>query len=388
MTETMLQDLIKNEPWNLDFKGPQVIISNYLTAFQDYYVAINPMVSQIYNRFQKRNIPVLDLFTFLDRPKDDKNYVLVLDDIYAWLASYFFGSSFNNAAFRLLAAGRKKHTSIIESSVRFKDVDPRLRALHTHLFLPKYSEDAGVISIERFIVDTFEDRPIKPDLYFDAERYFDKYDTEEIIESVYKPSGSHITAQAAMVTKPRPQPPSAPPNYRPQPVLPNSSLTVSPNGYLAAIPKQTSPTAITSEKGRAARLMGIKSQKEIWEQWKEKYPEPDYFVQNNEGTGRGVQLPDIVVYQKGIPVEVVSVKAHKLWPSNERYAPGTKKMIHAVAVTYYRRDLEPEIAMALENKIPCYLVVINARNGNQLIQQIDPVAFESFTTPPWLSEDP
>jgi ABC-type lipoprotein export system ATPase subunit/GNAT superfamily N-acetyltransferase len=352
----MFQDLIKNEPWALELKEAQIIVSNFLTAYQDYYIAINPSVSYVWNKYQNRNIPVLDLFGFLDRPKDDKSYVLFLDDVYAWLASYFFGSSFNNAAFRLLASGRKRHTSIVESSVRFKDVDPRLRALHTHLFLPKYSEEGKIVSLERYVVDTFEDRKITPDLYFDAEKYFDKYDTEEIIESVYKPQGSHITASAAMT-------PSTKPSVIKR-VWP--SLAISP--VQRAIPD-----------GSLAWQNGIDVQNEI-EQWLSTiYPRPEYRIKNLPGQGRSRQDPDLVVISlaDNKPILIVAVKSFTL---EKKHRDQNGRWVGNDARAIHREHIMPELSMALKENIPLRLVIVNLKNRKRHWQDIDPIKFEHITT--------
>lgn len=355
----MFQDLIKNEPWNLEFKEPQVIVSNYLTAYQDYYIAINPSVSHVYNKYQNMNIPVFDLFTFLDRPKDDKNYVLFLDDVYAWLASYFFGSSFNNAAFRLLASGRKRHTSIVESSVRFKDVDPRLRALHTHLFLPKYSEEAGIVSLERYVVDTFEDRRITPDLYFDAERYFDKYDTEEIIESVYKPQGSHITASAVMNAI---KPPSMIKKAW------NNLVVTNPN-VRRAIPD-----------GSLAWHSGIDVQNQIEDWLYDFYPRTQYSIENLPGQGRSRQDPDLVVksLSDNKAILIVAVKSFTL--EKKHRDQQTEKWIGNDARTIHREDIMPELSLSMKENIPLKLVIVNLKNGKRHWEEIDPIKFEHITT--------
>ena len=83
------------------------------------------------------------------------------------------------------------------------------------------------------------------------------------------------------------------------------------------------------------------------------------------------------------------MKSRELWPSDQRYTideNGIRRQTHAVAYTYYRKDLEAEIDYAMKHQIPCHLVVVNLRNGNEWSVQIDPYKFQSMTTPPALSE--
>ncbi|MGH2638846.1 MAG: hypothetical protein ACRDF4_06135, partial [Rhabdochlamydiaceae bacterium] len=61
---------------------------------------------------------------------------------------------------------------------------------------------------------------------------------------------------------------------------------------------------------------------------------------------------------------------------------------------FYRKDTLPEIEFALANNVPCFLVCFNSRRWELEPEkcrgvevQIDPQAFEKFTTPPILVED-
>jgi len=199
---TMLQELAKSYPWQIGLPRKCVIVSNYKSRFADLYVtASEPSSPTINDPFQDREVPIMSIQEFLDRPRDPNvDYFITLDDVYGWLASYYFMNEFNRMVFRLFASGRKKNMNLAVSSIRFKDIDPRIRALHTHLFLPKYDSDAKIVTIEIFRVDAFQDIKIR-DVYFDATRYFSAYDTYEIIENVYE---SQTPRQSVVMRQPRP----------------------------------------------------------------------------------------------------------------------------------------------------------------------------------------
>ena len=331
MTLAMLQELTKTEPEALEFKKPQVIVSNFLSKFMDYYVAINPAVKEVNNKFTGKKVPVLDLFEFLNRPVGDIEYFMFLDDVYAWLASYYFGNAFNQAAFRLLAAGRKKGISIGESSVRFKDVDPRLRALHTHLFLPKFIDEEGVVKIERYAVDVFEDVRLYPDLYYDASRYFDAYDTKEIIESVYdsKPAVGVAGPQLRQVVAPMVSSPAAH-------LINKEPMTIPSFQYIVPVKDRASQGFKNREKGNQWQHVIVEEIKRRF------YRGPEYtFEESPEEAGRGVMIPDLIVRKHGVPIAVYAIKTCEVVPSSQRrQADGSWKNN---AITYHDRDLKPEL---------------------------------------------
>jgi DNA adenine methylase len=372
LTLTMLQELAKSDPLSLGFKQAPIIASNYLSKFMDWYVQINPKIPYVKNPFRsEEEVPVVDLFSFLDQPKSERTYFLFLDDVYAWLASYFFGSSFNQAAFRLLAAGRKKNINIGESSVRFKDVDPRLRALHTHLFLPSFHEESQTVTIERYRVDAFEDVKINPDVYFDASRYWDAYDTTEIIQSVYD--------------RPRPRVAS------PAPVsVPRSSRSPSPSSSFL-------PLTTPSRRGLEAFEGGIAIQNRVASLISEALallPEGNgrYDVENHPYGGAGVKEPDIVIWREGKPVAVISVKSHTLHQSRWVLQPdGTRRAQLTEAKTYYYSDVDAEVEYARREGIPCYLIFVNSRNSKAALVKLDTSRQygqkdKVFTTPSWIKE--
>jgi hypothetical protein len=371
MTLTMLQELTKNEPEALEFKKPQVIVSNFLSKFMDYYVAIKPAVKELNNKFTGKKVPVLDLFEFLNRPVGDVEYFMFLDDVYAWLASYYFGNAFNQAAFRLLAAGRKKGISIGESSVRFKDVDPRLRALHTHLFLPKFSQEEGMVKIERYAVDVFEDVRLYPDLYYDASRYYDAYDTKEIIESVY--DAKQQAAQAIQIQPRQYEKPAHAINSAPAPA-PAAPIAIPQFNYIT-------PTKDRASQGLRNREKGNLWQHVIVEEIKRRfYRGPEFsFDESPEEAGRGVMIPDLIVRKNGVPIAVYAIKSCEVVPYAQRRQPDGSWKNNAI--TYHDKDLRPEISAAVQFGLPLHLYILNTLNmkvDDHVIE--NPSTFKVYTT--------
>jgi ABC-type lipoprotein export system ATPase subunit/predicted GNAT family N-acyltransferase len=376
ITLTMLQDLVSSSPRELGLPTSPYIVSNFMSRFTSSYIGIAPSVKQVLNPYTKQDIPVIDFLEFLKRPRSERPIFLFLDDVYGWLASYFFGSRFNQTAFRLLASGRKKNINIAESSVRFKDVDPRLRALHTHLFIPRFSSEYQSVLLERYVVDAFEDRRIQPDVWFDARRYFDAYDTNEVIESVYDMPLDFAPARSRRAV-----------------------VAVASNGRTET---QTPPPPVQRlPKGREAQARGHQVQGAIAQEYRDK----GLFVRDLYEEGD----PDIVLYgnkEMTIPTKVISVKAFYLVPSWMRYTsevaegPVTsavtpfssetseeeKKMRHAVARTIYRRDVAPELDYAVAKGVPCELVVVNLRNSKRESITIDS-SFQYYTTSQELNRD-
>lgn len=380
LTETAFQDIAKNRPWELEFKQPQIIVSNYLSAYTDFYIDIRPKITQVYNRFQGKDTPVLDLFAFLKNPwemthlQKGVEFFMTIDDIYAWLASYHFGSSINDTATSVMAGGRKKHISIQESSVRFKDVDPRIRALHTHLFLPKQIAGAGICSIERYEVDVFEDRRIKPDIYFDATAYYDKYDTEEVIESVYESGKSSEYLQErhekrdAMIEARKP-------TLQAQTVAPIAGSS-SEFTYVDSTPSRDWQTQgyENREKGNSRQHILVQ---EIMNRF---YQGSEYtYNESPEEAGSGVMIPDLVVRKEGKAIAVYAIKTAETVPSSQRRQPdGTWKKNSA---SFRAEDLKPELTFAIENSVPCHLFIMNPlskRIDDHLIE--DPANFKPYAT--------
>ncbi|MGH2639295.1 MAG: hypothetical protein ACRDF4_08465, partial [Rhabdochlamydiaceae bacterium] len=308
VTETCFQDIAKNRPWELEFRAPQVILGNYLSAYIDYYVMIRPKIEKIFNRFTGKDTPVVDLFDFLKRPpNEDGEYCLVIDDIYAWLASYHFGSAINDTATSVMAGGRKKNISIIESSVRFKDVDPRIRALHTHLFLPKVLA-SGLCALERYVVDVFEDRRLMPDIYFDARAYYDKYDTREVIESAYNSDLSTELIQERAQRRQAVIQKSAPRQIAVAPTIPASSAIPS------RVITNANPREYRVPDGSASAYIGAAVQREIAQRLRKRYPMPEYVIREGQHFGSGIREPDIIVFKGEKPFAVYSVKSCALAP--------------------------------------------------------------------------
>jgi hypothetical protein len=402
MTNVAIQKEAVEAWWNLGLPSRPQIVSNFLSVYMDAYIAVDPPKDlktvtfeptkvEGYNPtapycdasgkpYQPRTVPVWSFLEFLRRPRSPVPILMSLDDVYGWLASYFFGSSFNKAAFRLLAAGRKKNINIVESSVRFKDVDPRLRALHTHLFLPRFNPFTEMVTLERYLVDVFEDKRLQPDLHFNARDFYGAYDTNEVIENVYdEGTGSKVVdsrgaSRVVSVVDPSIQ------------SIPNLPI---PAGGL---PHSTVPGASVGARharyNHASRAPDGTRSREIGYQWQGRIAdeiegEGYYCVQ-----GYGKEEADIVVYEDpGLvgPVKVVSVKTNFLVPYNERMAygedeleavagsvaplsSGSEKRRRQVASSgrrILRSDVEPELAAARELAVPCELVVVNQRNGGR-----------------------
>jgi hypothetical protein len=406
ITLTMLQDLAKTSPSALGLEQPPKIVSNYLSLYADAYIAVDPPEDLRYVEFvpKDRNgkdipnaprkiLPVWNFLEFLKRPRSPVPIALFLDDVYGWLASYFFGSAFNRTAFRLLASGRKKNINIFESSVRFKDVDPRLRALHTHLFLPKHSAQFDTVALERYIVDVFEDRRITPDVYFNAKDYYNAYDTNEVIENVYEEglgqeAVNHLGSvpvssspnQATVIVG------STPPAARPP--APQRSPRPTPN-------LTSAPTVNRSVEGYEALVIG-----HLWQH---------KAVCDLEAEGNyckeawGERDPDIIVYaDEGLskPLKVVSVKAYYLVPAKDRWTftpplaggglggegQAVRRHSGASGRTIYRKDIQPEINASRILGVPCELWVYNIRNGRGERVEIQD-GFERYAAGREISED-
>ncbi|MBC7091027.1 MAG: hypothetical protein H5T50_03845 [Nitrososphaeria archaeon] len=348
LTLTMLQELAKYYPNVIGLDKPCIIVSNYMSKFADYVIAINPQNKEVYNQYTKQSIQVLDLEQFLSKPPDENDYFLFLDDVYSWLASWYFSSNFNNMALRLLASGRKKNINIALSSTRWKDIDPRLRANHTHLIFPTYIPEKKVCKIEINLIGVHDLIPLKT-LYFNAERYFNAYDTKEIIAPVY-PTKSKI------------------------------KTVVRTNGHIITQTEQAlqdnnnkidDKIVLENRKpdGYEALAKGIIIQQQIADEYKKQ----GYIVECNFGD----KEPDIILYadeNKTKPIKVVSVKSFYLVPSNQRWTatplPSSssfsggvvRRQGFATTRMVYRRDLAPEISFALQYNVPLELVIVNQRN--------------------------
>lgn len=395
ITLTMLQDLVRTSPKELGLPTTPYIVSNFMSRFTDSYIGIAPSVKQVQNPYTKEDIPVIDFLEFLKRPRSERPIFLFLDDVYGWLASYFFGSRFNQTAFRLLASGRKKNINIAESSVRFKDVDPRLRALHTHLFIPRFSSEYLSVGLERYVVDAFEDRRIQPDVWFDARRYFDAYDTNEVIESVYD---QPIELRMAEIKRSAIRAVEA----SRRPLSPAVGITV--GGAAVAQPAPVIPEPRRKPKGYESLIKGGIVQTQIGDEYKRQ----GYYVKQGYNQGE----PDIIVYRDSEmtqAVKVVSVKSRYLVPSHMRYGyekpeavtqgvdtldtpfssrSEEKRVRFANARDIYRRDVAVELDYALDRGLPCELVIYNLRNDRHVTTTLDK-DFQHISTSkfPELNED-
>lgn len=343
LTLTMLQELAKYKPKLLGLSEPCIIVSNYMSKFVDYIIAVKPHNREAFNPYTKKNVGVLDLEEFLSRPIDGKNYFLFLDDVYSWLASWYFSSQFNTMALRLLASGRKKNINIAVSSTRWKDIDVRLRVNHTHLIFPTFIPEKNVCKIEINLIGINDLIPLQT-LYFNAKRYFDAYDTKEIIEPIY-PTKTKIKT-----------------------VVRTNGHTITQSEQLQ--PEQPSKdenkTILESRKpdGYEALAKGILIQQQIADEYKKQ----GYIVECKFGD----KEPDIILYEdenKTKPIKVVSVKSFYLVPSNQRWTAtplpdGSNGRRQGFATTrmVYRRDILPEIEYALEHNVPLELVLVNQRN--------------------------
>jgi ABC-type lipoprotein export system ATPase subunit/GNAT superfamily N-acetyltransferase len=357
LTLTMLQELAKTNYRFIGLSEPCIIVSNYMTKFADYFIAINPPTQEVFNPYTQKPIRVLNLETFLSNPPEkDKNYFLFLDDVYSWLASWYFSSNFNNMALRLLASGRKKNINIALSSTRWKDIDPRLRANHTHLIFPTYIPEKKLCKIEINLIGVHDLIPLKT-LYFNAKRYFNAYDTREIIEPVY-PTVQKTKVKEAVKT------------------------IIKTNGTTETIVENRKPD------GYDALAKGVLIQQQIADE----YRKQGYTVECNFGHDQ----PDIILYEdenKTKPIKVISVKSYYLVPSNQRWTatplPSGEvvwKSGFANARTVYRKDVLPELSYAINYGIECELIVVNLRNGRRWSIRLDK-DFEKVTTPAWLSKD-
>ena len=402
MTNVAIQKEAVEAWWNLGLPSRPQIVSNFLSVYMDAYIAVDPPKDlrtvtfeptkvEGYNPsapycdaagkpYQPRTVPVWSFLEFLRRPRSPIPILMSLDDVYGWLASYFFGSSFNKAAFRLLAAGRKKNINIVESSVRFKDVDPRLRALHSHLFLPRFNPFTEMVTLERYLVDVFEDKRLQPDLHFNAKDFYGAYDTNEVIENVYdEGTGSRVVdsrGASRVVSVARPSAPSV------------ANLPIPAEGLPRGTVSGTGDSAPRVRNNHASRAPDGTRSREIGFQWQGRVADEiekggHYCVQ-----GYGREEPDIVVYEDSSlakPLKVVSVKTNFLVPYNERMAYGEdeledvaggvaplssgsakrRRQVASSGRRILRSDVEPELAAARELAVPCELVVVNQRNGGR-----------------------
>jgi hypothetical protein len=402
MTNVAIQKEAVEVWWNLGLPSRPQIVSNFLSVYMDAYIAVDPPKDlktvtfeptkvEGYNAaapycdasgkpYQPRTVPVWSFLEFLRRPRSPVPILMSLDDVYGWLASYFFGSSFNKAAFRLLAAGRKKNINIVESSVRFKDVDPRLRALHSHLFLPRFNPFTEIVTLERYLVDVFEDKRLHPDLHFNARDFYGAYDTNEVIENVYdEGTGSRVVDSRGVSRVVSVAGPSAP--SFPNPPIPAGGM---PRGTMSGV----SDVAPHVRNNHASRAPDGTRSREIGFQWQGRVADEIEKDGYHCAQGYGKEEPDIIVYEDiamATPLKVVSVKTFFLVPSSDRFAFGDEEL-EAVAGSVaplssgrekrrrqvassgrriLRSDVEPELAAARELAVPCELVVVNQRNGGR-----------------------
>jgi hypothetical protein len=408
MTTVAIQKEAVESWWNLGLPSRPQIVSNFLSVYMDAYIAVDPpkdlktvtfepskvegynpaapYVDATGKPYQPRTVPVWSFLEFLRRPRSPVPILMSLDDVYGWLASYFFGSSFNKAAFRLLAAGRKKNINIVESSVRFKDVDPRLRALHSHLFLPRFNPYSEIVTLERYLVDVFEDKRLYPDLHYSARDFYGAYDTNEVIENVYdEGAGSRVVDSrgASRVVTTKLATNSLPQVITPQVITsPGGSNVVPPPGYANGTTPVRLNHALRAPDGTRSREIGFQWQGRVADEI-----EKDGYscVQ-----GYGKEEPDIVVYEDAAherPLKVVSVKSFFLVPYSERMAfgeddleavagavapfspqegsRGKRRQVASSGRRILRSDIEPELQAARGLAVPCELVVVNQRNGGQ-----------------------
>lgn len=432
MTLNMLADLIRQDPQSLGLPSVPLNYMNFQSVYMDAYLMIDPPddFRQItfdpnhikgqppnqYPHLKPRTAPVIDFLAFLRQPRSEVPIMMFLDDVYGWLASYFFGSKFNQIAFRLLAAGRKKNLNIAESSVRFKDVDPRLRALHSHLFLPRFSEAFETVAVERYVVDVFEDKKLNPDIYYSAKAYYGTYDTNEVIESVYDsgrgatavnnlgavPIGNdghngHANSDPIKISAPDLTPPGGN-GHATAPIRPADTMMLRP---------RTMPTAPATALGEKRVPDGYESYA-IGFQWQgqiaAEYQAEGYFVRQ----GFSKTDPDLLCYadaQMARPVKVVAVKAYHLVKSADGFTvtplsseadrgrvgrgsgwSGTRRHSGASGRTITRSEIEPEIRTSRLLGIPCELVIVNTRNGARATFGITD-QFDRLPTPSSLNDD-
>jgi hypothetical protein len=405
MTEVAVMKAANEEWWQFGLPERPMQVSNFLSVYMDAYIAVAPPGSiktvtfdptkvQGYNPdapycdatgkpYQARTVPVWSFLEFLKRPRSPVPIMMTLDDVYGWLASYFFGSSFNKAAFRLLAAGRKKNINIVESSVRFKDVDPRLRALHSHLFLPKFNPYTEIVTLERYLVDVFEDKKLEPDLHFNARDFYGAYDTNEVIENVYdEGTGSKVVDARGAIRSVNP--PAAV-------IHTNGSPASSP----AHVPDMPSPGSSASpppivRHNYASRAPDGTRAREVGFQWQGKIADSIEAQGYHVVQGYGKEEPDIVVYEDAAfshPLKVVSVKTFFLVPYSERMAMGEDELDGVTALVsplleeglkkkrakhtansgrrILRSDIAPELDAAHSLGVACELVVVNQADGSR-----------------------
>ena len=361
LTLTMLQELAKFHPEILGLPKKCMIASNYRSKFTDIYIYADEEVVTdiiqaniragiqkedsrdrsmltIHNPFTSSSMPCEYLLDFLKRPRDPNvHWLLCLDDVYGWLASYFFGNKFNRAVFRLFASGRKKNMNVVVSSIRFKDIDPRVRALHTHLFLPKWNDRSQTVTLDLYQVESFFDRWLRS-VMFEGTRYYNAFDTYEIIESIYDREGS--------------------PHQAPQVV--SSSPTQSQAQVL--VQKGPSPpqgeTSRKTPDGYKALAQGLFWQRQIMESLKQKG------LQTTESYERHEH--DVVVWDKGLPIEVIAIKTYTLLVSDKSGMANKKGQ--KVAVTFIaRKDAQAEVQYAERHGLKkIRLLAMNLLTGNIL----------------------
>jgi len=435
MTLNMLADLIKQDPVSLGLPSVPLNYMNFKSIYMDGYLMIDPppdlqritfdpnhIEGQPPNQYpdlKPRTAPVIDFLEFLRQARSPVPIMMFLDDVYGWLASYFFGSKFNQIAFRLLAAGRKKNLNIAESSVRFKDVDPRLRALHSHLFLPRFSEAFETVAVERYVVDVFEDKKLNPDIYYSAKAYYGTYDTNEVIESVYD-SGRGATAVNSLGAVPIGHNGHSDSDPAKE-TLPDLALPLGNDGHSApTAPIRAVDTMLTRPRTMPtapATALGAKRTPDGYEayavgfQWQgqiaSEYQSEGYFVRQ----GFKASDPDLLCYsdrEMTKPAKVVAVKAFHLIKSADAFTPdpftplfserkglgdgrgswssGRKRHVGASGRTITRTDIEPEIRTSRLLGIPCELVIVNTRNGARATFGITD-QFERLPTPSSLNDD-
>lgn len=137
--------------------------------------------------------------------------------------------------------------------------------------------------------------------------------------------------------------------------------------------------------------MGIAIHHEMAQRIRKKYPYPFYVVKEGMDWGRGISLPDVVVFDglEKNPLVVYAIKSFSISPYRMRAVTGTNH-----ARTIYAKDIRPELAYAKKYSVPCFLVIYNSRNWElepwkcrMLEIPIDPNTFDHYTSPPEFALD-
>lgn len=119
--------------------------------------------------------------TFEEEPESLKNSVIFMDEILSGADAYEFYKKHNRQIVRLITQIRKFHTVVFYTAQSYDQPTKRLRGQTNYIFEFIPSNIDGIATIEKYDKTQALDNQFIGAVLFDGRKYFDKYDTDEIV---------------------------------------------------------------------------------------------------------------------------------------------------------------------------------------------------------------